>query len=110
MSQAPYVVYNLPALRLGELLLPGRHRRASNAMREPPEEVAIRMVINMRRSEIGWSGIEPGGGWTIAMSSGAMARGTVLLEHLLSLLYSLRRARHRVGAIGGRIGIHEDDA
>jgi hypothetical protein len=55
-------------------------------MREPPEEVAIGVVIHMRRGEVGWRRFELCGGGTIAMSSGAMAHGTVLLEHLLSLL------------------------
>jgi hypothetical protein len=54
-------------------------------MREPPEEVAIRMVINMRGSEIGWSRIEPCCGWTITMPIATVAHGTVLLEHVLTL-------------------------
>ena len=54
-------------------------------MREPPEEVAIRMVINMRGSEVGWHRIEPCGGWTITMPIATVAHGTVLLEHVLTL-------------------------
>ena len=78
-------------------------------MREPPEEVAIRMVINMRGSEIGWSRIEPCCGWTIPMPITTVAHGTVLLEHVLALPYGLRGRRNRVGEIGGRIGVYEDD-
>ena len=56
-------------------------------MREPPEEIAIRMVINMRGSEIGWRRIEPCCGWTITMPIATVAHGTVLLEHVLALHY-----------------------
>ena len=78
-------------------------------MREPPEEIAIRMVINMRGSEIGWGRIEPCCGWTITMPIATVADGTVLLEHVLALHHGLGRRRNRVGEIGGRIGVHEDD-
>ena len=78
-------------------------------MREPPEEIAIRMVINMRGSEIGWGRIEPCCGWTITMPIATVAYGTVLLEHVLALHYSLGRRGNRVGEIGSRIGVHEDD-
>jgi hypothetical protein len=78
-------------------------------MREPPEEIAIRMVINMRGSEIGWRRIEPRCGWTIPMPIATMAHGTVLLEHVLALHYGHGGRGNRVGEIGGRIGIHEDD-
>ena len=91
------------------MLLPGRHGRTSNAMREPPEEIAIRMVINMRGSEIGWRRIEPCCGWTIPMPIATMAHGTVLLEHVLALHYGRRGRGNRVGEIGGRIGINQDD-
>ena len=79
-------------------------------MREPPEEIAIRMVINMRGSEIGWGRIEPCCGWTITMPIVTVAHGTVLLEHVLALHYSLGSRGNRVGEIGGRIGVHEDDS
>ena len=78
-------------------------------MREPPEEIAIRMVINMRGSEIGWGRIEPCCGWTITMPIATVAYGTVLLEHVLALHYGLGGRGKRVGEIGGRIGVHEDD-
>ena len=78
-------------------------------MREPPEEVAIRMVINMRGSEIGWGRIEPCCGWTITMPIATVACGTVLVEYVLALHYGRGRRENRVGEIGGRIGVHEDD-
>ena len=78
-------------------------------MREPPEEIAIRMVINMRGSEIGCGRIKPCCGWTITMPSATVAHGTVLLEHMLALHHGLRSRGNRVGEIGGRIGVHEDD-
>ena len=79
-------------------------------MREPPEEVAIRMVVNMRGSEIGRRGIKPGCGWAITMPSKTVAHGTVLLERMLALRYGLGGSRSRVGEIGSRIGVYEDDA
>ena len=78
-------------------------------MREPPEEIAIRMVINMRGSEIGWGRIEPCCGWTITMPIATVAYGTMLLEHVLALHYGRGRRGNRVGEIGGRIGVHEDN-
>ena len=78
-------------------------------MREPPEEIAIRMVINMRGSEVGWCRIEPCCGWTITMPIKAMTRGTVLSEQALSLPYGLWSRGYRIGKIGGWIGVHEDD-
>ena len=79
-------------------------------MREPPEEIAICMVINMRGSKIGWPRIEPDCGWTITMPIVTVAHGTVLLEHILALYYGLGGSGNRVGKIGGRIGVYEDDS
>ena len=79
-------------------------------MREPPEEIAIRVVINMRGSKIGWPRIEPDCGWTITMPIVTVAHGTVLLEHILALYYGLGGRGNRVGKIGGRIGVYEDDS
>jgi hypothetical protein len=78
-------------------------------MREPPEEITIRMVINMRGRKIGWRRIEPCCGWTIALPGATVAHGTVLLEHVLTLHYGFGGRRNRVGEIGGRIGVHEDN-
>jgi hypothetical protein len=68
------------------------------------------MVINMRGRKIGWRRIEPCCGWTIALSGATVAHGTVLLEHVLALRYGLGGRGHRVGEIGGRISVHEDDS
>ena len=78
-------------------------------MRKPPEEVAIRMVLNMRGSEIGWGRMQPCCGWTITMPIATVAYGTVLLEHVLALHYHLGCRGQRVGEIGGRISVHEDN-
>src|SRR5262245_57830873 len=78
-------------------------------MREPPEKIAIRMVINVRGSEISWCRIEPCCGWTIPMPIATVTHGTVLLEHVLALHYGRGGRGNRVGEIGGRIGIHQDD-
>ena len=79
-------------------------------MREPPEKVSIRMIVNMRCSEIGWRGIKPCCGWPITMPNATVAPGTVLLEHVLALHDGLGSGGNRVGEIGSRIGIHQDDA
>ena len=79
-------------------------------MREPPEEIAIRMVINMRGSEIGWRRIEPCCGWTIPMPIATVAHGTVLLNTCWPCAMAAGGSGNRVSEIGSRIGIHEDDA
>src|SRR5437879_5485495 len=76
-------------------------------MRKPPEEVAIRMVLNMRGSEIGGVRMQHCCSLTITMPIATVAYGTVLLEHVLALHYHLGCRGKRVGEIGGRIGVHE---
>ena len=79
-------------------------------MREPPEEITIRVVVNMCGGEIGWPGVEPCCCWTIAMSIAAVASCTMRLEQGLSLSHGLWGGGHGIFEIGGGISIHEDDA
>src|SRR6266511_5611498 len=57
-SEGPHEIDQIPALLLGETVLEAGHGAALEAVGEPPEQVAHRMMARVFGGEGGWPGVE----------------------------------------------------
>src|SRR5499433_1015232 len=82
-----------PAIVLREML-PGRH--GASPVADLPEELTVRLLLDLLRRPVGRLRAEGGRGHAIALAFRAVARDAVDLGDLLALIHNLRISRHGI--------------
>src|SRR5215469_9287584 len=100
-----------PAIVLREML-PGRH--GASPIADLPEELTVRLVLDLLRRPVGGLWAERRRGHTIALAFHAVARDAIDLGDLLALIHDLRISRQAIllrllprGRLPGRLGIRD---
>src|SRR5262245_35284514 len=82
-----------PAIVLREML-PGWH--GASPVADLPEELTVRLVLDLLRRPVGRLRAERGGGHAIALAFRSVARDAVDLGDLLALIHDLRISRQGI--------------